>query len=280
MNHENEVVTSVFGKMTRREMLRRLAVSGLGIGLSGSGLFNAFAAAGNDSDVAAPAKEVAGTPFRPIRQYQSILDDKFDINKYQKLGTPKPRRRDVSWFDKPSNSIGVSLLQFTNTPNYPMNSCAQAACATTLNFYKKAPTGLAGDAITDKIYTSHPPDGGERGTSFRHTVKILQDYGLQTWAGRSNELGEDVILEKMKTFVSQGHPCTVLLDMKFPRNEFDATGTLGHFVVVFAYTDTHVFMTNWNYSKKGGWLNDWATFKKAWSLPDSANHHLLAVGWA
>jgi hypothetical protein len=46
--------------------------------------------------------------------------------------------------------------------------------------------------------------------------------------------------------------------------------------VVFAYNDTHVFMTNWN--KK--WRNDWETFKVAWSLPESQNHHLLGVGWA
>ncbi len=55
---------------------------------------------------------------------------------------------------------------------------------------------------------------------------------------------------------------------------------LGHFVVVYAYNDTHVFMTNWNYSKKNGWLNDWETFKTAWSNPDGKMKHLMAVGWA
>lgn len=277
MNQDNEKVVSVFGTMTRREMLRCLAMSGLAIGLSGSGLFETFAAGRND--VTEPPKEIGGTPFRPIKRFQSLVDDKLDIKTLQKNGEPRPRRRDTSWFDKPSNSVGVSLLQFTNTPTYPLNSCAQAACATLLNFYKKAPAGLTGDAITDKIYSTHPPNGGERGTSFTFTVKMIGDYGLKTWAGRSNELGEEVILQKMKTWVSQGQPCVVLLDMKYPQKMPETMGMLGHFVVVFAYTDTHVFMTNWNYKKMGGWLNDWDTFKKSWSLPSSQNHHLLATGW-
>jgi hypothetical protein len=156
-----------------------------------------------------------------------------------------------------------------------MNSCAQAACATILNFYKAAPPGLVGDAITDKIYASYPPDGGERGTSFPHTVRTLEAFGLKTWTGRSNELGEAVMLEKLRTYISQGRPCTVLLDMKKPQGIIGG-GFIGHFVVVVAYNDTHVFMTNWNRH----WANDWETFKVAWSLPDCQNHHLLAMGWA
>lgn len=272
MSNENDVVTSVFGKVTRRELLTRLAMSGLAIGLSGSEL---LASTGLIDDAAAPPKPIGGTPFREITRFQTYVDEKFDISALQKAGMPRPRTRDVSWFDKPSNAVGVSLLQFTNTPRAPLNSCAQAACATILNFYKKAPTGLAGDAITDKIYAEFPPDGGERGTSFRHTIKIMEAFGLQTWSGRSNELGADTMIEKLKTYVSQGRPCTLLLDLKKPQG-ITGTGMVGHFVVVFAYNDTHVFMTNWN--KK--WKNDWETFKVAWSLPDSQNHHLLAVGWA
>lgn len=277
MNQENEIVTSVFGKMTRREMLRRLAMSGLAVGLGGSGIFEAFGQ--TKEKITAPPIEVGGTPFRPIAKYQPELDAKFDITEFQKNKFPKPRRRDVSWFDKPSNSIGVSLLQFTNSPKYSSNSCAQAACATMLNFYKKAPADVTGDAVTDKIYSTHPPNGGERGTSFTFTVKILKDYGLQTWAGRSNETGADVMTEKLKTWISQGNPAIILLDMKYPEQDLSFEGVKGHFVVVFAYTDTHVFLTNWNYKKQGGWLNDWATFKKAWEMPDSQNHHLLALGW-
>jgi hypothetical protein len=227
----------------------------------------------------APPKPLGGTPFRDIRNYQTFADEKFDIKALQKFGTPKPRTRDTSWFDKPTGALGVSLLQFTNTPTYPLNSCAQAACATMLNFYKMAPAGLTGDAITDKIYSTLPPDGGERGTSFRQTVKTMEIFGMKTWSGRSNELGESTIIEKLKTNVSQGRPVIVLVDLRKPQG-ITGTGMLGHFVVVFAYTDTHVFMTNWNYSKKKGWLNDWETFKIAWSLPDSQNHHLMAIGWA
>ena len=107
----------------------------------------------------------------------------------------------------------------------------------------------------------------------------MEAYGLKTWSGRSNELTESVMIEKLKTFVSQGRPCTLLLDLRKPQG-ISGPDMLGHFVVVYAYSDTHVFMTNWNYGKKNGWLNDWETFKYAWSLPEAQNHHLMAVGWA
>ncbi|CAN5517746.1 hypothetical protein BH10ACI3_BH10ACI3_07130 [soil metagenome] len=275
MENENELVTSVFGKMTRRDLLKRLAVSGLAVGLGGPQLYSAF---GYSDDVTPPPKPLGGTPFREITKFQSYFDDRFDITKLQKLGTPKPRTRDTSWLDKPSNAVGVSLLQFTNPPKVPMNSCAQAACATVLNFYKSAPAGLEGDAVTEKIFAEYPPDGGERGTSFRRMVATMDAYGMKTWSGRSNELGADTMIEKLKSYVSQGRPCTVLVDLRKPQG-IAGPGMLGHFVVVYAYSDTKVFLTNWNYSKKGGWLNDWETFKVAWSLPDSQNHHLMAVGW-
>ncbi len=278
MTDNNEMVTSVFGRMSRRELLRYMAGAGLGFGVAGGSLLQAplIDAAG---DTVPPPKALGGTPFREITKAMTFYDEKFDIRPLQKAGTPKPRSRDTSWLDKPSNALGVSLLQFTNPASIIDNSCSQAATATILNFYKKAPAGLAGDKITENIYAEFPPDGGERGTSFRHTVKTLEGYGLKTWSGRSNELGVDTMIEKLKTYVSQGRPCTLLLDMREPKRSTGG-GTDGHFVVVYAYTDTHVFMTNWNYNKRNGWLNDWTTFKTAWSLPDSQNHHLMAVGWA
>lgn len=275
MSNQNDVVTSIWGKITRREMLRNLAVSGLAIGLSGAGLGKVLAA---PDDVLPPPKEIGGTPFRDISNFQTIQDEIFDIKKLQQDGMPKPRKRDTSWFDKPSNSVGVSLLQFTNSSGSPLNSCAQAACATLLNFHKKAPTGFTGDGITNEILRTHPPNGGPRGTSFYFTEQILSEYGLKTWAGISNDITEKVLTEKLKTWISQGFPCIVLLDMRIPMRQM-ATGTMGHFTVVFAYTDTHLFMTNWNYKQNGGWANDWATFMKAWSMPDSKIHHPLLAGW-
>ncbi|MBP9663822.1 MAG: C39 family peptidase [Pyrinomonadaceae bacterium] len=271
---ENEMVTSVFGEISRRELLRYLGAAGLAFGLGGRGLF-----ALPPDGAAVPPVKLGGTPFREITNFQTFIDEKYDIRKFQKAGTPKPRSRDTSWLDKPSNALGVSLLQFTNPASISLNSCSQAATATVLNFYKKAPTGLVGDAITEKIYGEYPPDGGERGTSFRHTVKTMESYGLKTWSGWSNELGEETMIEKLKTYVSQGRPCTLLVDLKAPRR-ITGAGMQGHFVVVYAYNETHVFMTNWNYGKKNGWLNDWATFKTAWSLPEGRMHHSMAVGWA
>lgn len=281
MKNENEIVTSIWGKITRREMLRNLAVSGLVLGLGRNGLSRAFAADIfiKADDILAPPKPVQGTPFREITNFQTIEEDLFDITKLQKNGQPKPRTREAKWFDKPGNALGVSILDFTNSPVSSLNSCAQAACATMLNFHKKAPAGLTGDGITNEILRTHPPNGGERGTSFYFTEKILSEYGLKTWAGISNDMSEKVLTEKLKTWISQGFPCVVLLDMKIPMRQ-TGSGTMGHFTVVFAYTETHVFMTNWNYKKVGGWANDWTTFIKAWSLPDSQMHHPLLAGWA
>jgi len=253
----------------------------LTLGLSGNSLSRAMAADffTKKDDVLAPPRAIQGTPFREITNFQTIEEDLFDIKKLQKNGMPKPRTREAKWFDKPSNSFGVSILDFTNSPTSPLNSCAQAACATLLNFHKKSPTGFAGDGITNEILRTHPPNGGERGTSFYFTEKILSEYGLKTWAGISNDISEQVLTEKLKTWISQGFPCIVLVDVKVALKQ-TGVGMLGHFSVVFAYSDTHVFLSNWNYKKTGGWANDWATFKEAWSLPNSKMHHPLLAGWA
>ena len=275
MDQNNEIVTSIFGKMTRRELFQRLAVSGLAVGLGGAEIPRVLAAPVRLDEIAPPPKALAGTPFREIKQYQTYVEKKFDIAALQKSGTPKPRTRDASWYYKPANAYGVNLLQFTNTA---YNSCAQAACATVLNYYKIAPAGYAGDAITNKIYADHPPDAGASGTRWTAMTTIMEAYGLKTWTGRSDEIGEAKMVQYLKTYVSQGRPCTVLLDLKGPAR-VAAPGMCGHYVVVFAYSDTHVFMTNWNYSQTSGWLNDWATFTSAWSLPSCQTHHLMAIGW-
>jgi hypothetical protein len=275
MSKEDQIVESVFGRMTRREMLVRLGMSGLAIGLAGTSALR-DASGARFGDVQAPPIPLSGTPFREIKKYQTLVDPLFDLDDLQRFGLPKSRTRDTKWLDKPTNSMGVSLLSFTNSPQQPMNSCGQAASATLLNFYKMTPAGLTGDAVTNKIYDEHPPDGGERGTSFPYAVQTIQSYGLKTWTGRSNELGEATMLEKLKAYVSQGKPAVVLLDMRKPMR-IAAASFLGHFTVVYAYSDTHVYMTNWNDSKRNGWLNDWDTFKEAWAMADCRNHHLMAV---
>ena len=236
MNQDNEIVTSVFGKITRRELFQRLAISGLAVGLGGSELTRTFAMPSLDG-VAPPPKDLGGTPFREIKKYQSYVETKFDIKNMQRWGTPKPRTRDASWYYKPANAYGVNLLQFTNTA---YNSCAQAACATVLSYYKMAPTGLAGDGITNKIYADHPPDAGASGTTWSQMIAIKEAYGLKTWTARSDELGEATLVQYLKTYVSQGRPCTVLLTSK--PAPAAARVFSGDFVFVFAYSDTHVLL--------------------------------------
>ena len=79
MDKDNEIVTSVFGKMTRRELLQRLALSGIAIGLTGTQLRTALAATPSDG-VTPPPRDIGGTPFRELKQYQTYFDDKFDIS--------------------------------------------------------------------------------------------------------------------------------------------------------------------------------------------------------
>ena len=124
MKEQNDMVTSVFGEISRRELLRYLGAAGLAFGLGGRDLF-----ATPPDELAAPPVKLGGTPFRDITTFQTFIDDKYDLKTFQKAGIPKPRSRDTSWLDKPSNALGVSLLQFTNPSSISLNSCSQAATA-------------------------------------------------------------------------------------------------------------------------------------------------------
>lgn len=75
--------------------------------------------------------------------------------------------RGASWYYKPGGAYGCAILQYTNTPTHQRDSCAQAAVATLLSRFNLVPPGLSGDAVTESVYATHPPDvrGDNGGTT-------------------------------------------------------------------------------------------------------------------
>jgi hypothetical protein len=138
---------------------------------------------------------------------------------------------------------------------------------------------LSGDAVTDQIYKTHPPETAG-GTTINRLVEAIRSYGLQVYRGSGAEVGAEVMKNFLRTSVAAGYPCIVLLDMRFPTQQTNAA-YFGHYVVVFAYdndeTRGHVYLSNWDYSE---WSNDWGTFNKAWSMKDyPAVSYPIVVGW-
>lgn len=290
-NNEKQVV-SVWGKISRRELLQRLAIMGgaLGVGQalgslgpvlgqssSSQGAAKVLAQTGT---IGTPYNAVAGQTFRPFEIPKGTIGDLVKEQRTDKRdGTPRPRRRDSFWYSKPNNALGVNLFQYTQSATFPTNSCAQAACATLLHKHNILPAGLSGDAVTDRLYQTHPPEGGA-GTTKGRLVTMMRDYGLKAWSGTGAESGFDDVRSGLRKWVAGGYPAIVLLDMRFPTNR-PTQQYFGHYVVVFAYdedeTNGHVYVSNWDYKS---WRNDWTTFKKAWSLPDYPAHsHSLILGW-
>lgn len=296
MNEQNDrLVTSVWGKITRREMLRRLAMSGLAIGLGENLLSSRFSISAQEKakqdktlsetegKIHSPYKDVDGQPFRkftPPKPERSLAElFKKATKEDARDGKPSARRRDSFWYSKPDNARGTAIYQYTQSANHPSNSCAQAACATLLHKYGKIPAGLSGDAVTDKIYETHPPETAG-GTTAARLVDAIRYYGLNCWRGSGADYGFEQIRSTLRTWVAAGYPCIVLLDMRYPTG-LTNQGYFGHYVVVFAYdeseTNGYVYMSNWDYKN---WFNDWGTFKQAWSLKDYPAHaYPLVVGW-
>lgn len=279
MEDQNEKnIVSVWGKISRRELLLRLAAGGLALGLGET----VVSQNGTDSDlIKAPYKPLDGQPFREFTPPQGPIADLFkgSPTKSAAIKLPKPRRRDAFWYSKPNSAVGVNIFQYTQSRNHLSNSCAQAACATLLHKYNLVPYGLSGDAVTDRIYGTHPPDQ-PAGTTVPYVVKAFKDYGLNCWNGYGAEYGEYAIRTTLKQWVAAGYPCVVLLDMRPPTGR-TSDAFFAHYVVVFAYdeneTTGHVYMSNWDYKN---WSNSWPVFKRAWSLPDyPARSYPLMIGW-
>jgi hypothetical protein len=301
---EKKLVNTIWGKIERREMLRRLGQAGLGLGLGLSGA-NAFARSLNSAlpsidtlpwdltqEKSHSEPRPSGLPYREIAPYHNSTQDIgrlnptiFDAPEHYakpvtKDGTPPVHtRRSSSWYDKPNGAVGRAILQYTNTPAHQRDSCAQAAVATLLSRFNLAPAGLNGDALTEQIYASYPPDvqGANSGCTPNRVAQTIQAYGMKCWAGGGVTLGDQVIARTLQKYVAAGYPCIVLLDMTQVMS-IPGSSYWGHWAVAFAYDSTRIYLTNWDYNR---FRNDWTSFYHAWKLPAAyADHrYWLMLGW-
>lgn len=301
---EKELVNTIWGKIERREMLRRLGQAGIGLGLGLSGA-NAFARSLNSAlpsidtltrdsiqDKSISEPRPSGLPYREITPYHNSPQDIRRMNPkifdapghyaqpVTKDGMPLVHtRRGSSWYGKPNGAVGRAILQYTNTPQHQSDSCAQAAVATLLSRFNRVPAGLSGDAVTERIYSTYPPDvqGANSGTSPNRVAEIIQAYGMKCWAGGGAMFGDQVITSSLQKWIAAGYPCVLLLDMT-QVTDIPGSSYWGHWVVAFAYDSNRIYLTNWNYNS---FRNDWNSFYKAWKLPPAyADHrYWIVLGW-
>ncbi len=272
-------VVSIWGRISRRELFERIGGAGLAVGLSGiADVFGQRTAPSDGTNK--PYVSQLGQGFRNFTPPtgNSLPSDK---TKFKNDKLPSLRRRNAFWYSKPNSAYGINIFQYTQSANHLSNSCAQAACATLIHKYARVPAGLVGDAVTDRIFQTHPPDEGS-GTYPRTLAKAVKDYGLNCWLGYGAEHGADTIKKTLRDWVAAGYPCAVLLDMRGPLRLPAGSAYTGHWVVVFAYdeneTSGHVYLTNWDYTN---WRNSWPVFKQAWSLADYPSFaYPLVIGWA
>ncbi len=277
----NEKVVSVWGAISRREFFERMAAAGLVLGLGGFGITRGQTERAKNELIKAPYNPVNGQPFREFTPPRGDIKELFTNTKLKAAGKRPPgsRTRDAFWYSKPNSALGIDIYQYTQSANHLSNSCAQAACATLLHRFKAVPDSLTGDAVTDRIYQTHPPDQ-TAGTTIPVLVKAIKDYGLNCWNGYGAEYGESTIRATLKAWVAAGYPCVVMLDMRGPTKRM-GEAYFGHYVAVFAYdedeTNGYVYMSNWDYKN---WGNSWSVFKQSWSLPDfSTRSYPLIIGW-
>jgi Peptidase_C39 like family len=131
-------------------------------------------------------------------------------------------------------------------------SCGQAAAATVRRLWKVTPANDFSDAPVRNLYNRFPADGylGVLGTSWQRVRSMLQDGGLSVQIIK----GEN----DLKNSVANGNPVIVMLDCgKFPEWNYQFAG---HWVVVYGYTRSRVYLSNW----KGDGSTTWENFRKGW----------------
>lgn len=295
---KTELVTSIWGTVSRREMLRILGIGGVGLGLSDIAPTKNEAYAANYQTSSSQGKikiqlpQPKGLPYREIPAPTSSLEKIQQLNPalftkpenfarpITRYGMPNITNQLAAFpYSKPGGAVGRDIFQYTNVPDHPRDSCAQAACATLMHLYNLIPDGLTGDAVTERVYATHPPDvqGDNAGTTGNRLAEAVQDYRMKCWSGGGATVEDAVIFDTLKNWVSHGYPCAVLLDLtqvvSIPGSDY-----WGHWTVVFAYDANSVYLTNWDYNR---FRNDWTSFSKAWKLPAQYDQHRywIVIGW-
>lgn len=155
----------------------------------------------------------------------------------------------LNWY---SNDGAQGKNPFGGTSDETWRSCGQAAAATVRRLWKAASANDFSDAPVRNLYNRFPADGylGIAGTSWQRMRSMLQDGGLSVQFIK----GEN----DLKNSVANGKPVIVMLDVgKFPEWNYQWGG---HWVVVYGYTNSRVYLSNW----KGGNSTTWENFRTGW----------------
>lgn len=161
-----------------------------------------------------------------------------------------------STIQPPPGCIGrPNLYQYTNSgvePHQQYNACGQAAIATVLTGLGVSPEDPT-DAVMQEVYDRFPPDilWGRFGTSFKQVERALAAHSITaTWLEGEAQL---------VTALARGHLAVVMLDVGATQNEgFGPIG--GHWVVIYAMDQEHVYVSNWPYDGRC----TWRSFRRAW----------------
>lgn len=167
-----------------------------------------------------------------------------------------PADAEGSSLTPPPGSIGrAHLYQYTNSgvkPDQQFNACGQAAMATVLSAVGVKPEDPT-NAVMQALYDRFPPDivFGYLGTSYRRVEQALTAHGVGwTW-----QEGEQRLQEALRA----GHLAVVMLDVGATDDE--GWGSIGgHWTVVYAMDDAHVYLSNWPWDDRCTWAN----FRKGW----------------
>jgi len=141
-------------------------------------------------------------------------------------------------------------------------SCGQSAAATALNA-----AGI--DCHVNDVYDRYRPDAmfGVWGTTPARVCAAIRGFGGRIYGVRG--------VESLKRWIGYGYPVVVLLELTdiagpegWPDGYVRGTDSEEHkkmrfqmhYVVVFAYDNERVWMTNW----PGNWCS-WSNFEKGWN---------------
>lgn len=158
--------------------------------------------------------------------------------------------------EAPPGTIGrPRLYQYTNSgvhAHQQYNSCGQAAIATALTGCGVKPEDPT-NAVMQTVYDAFPPDilWGRFGTSWKQVERALGANGVAgTWLD-----GEAALAETLAC----GHLALVMLDIGATSDE--GWGPIGgHWVVVYAMDQGHVYLSNWPLDGRC----TWRSFRRSW----------------
>lgn len=158
----------------------------------------------------------------------------------------------------PATYVGLDFIyEFINSDGELRQfNCGQAAACTFLTFQRVYPGDHDPEQarqIMQRIEEHHPPDNfsGWFGTSRRRVERILRTANLPI----EQVDGED----DLKSAIRNRQPVIVMCGVDGPKILGRWRAPAGHWMVVYGYDASNVFLTNWS-----GPSMTWDEFRRAW----------------